>query len=72
MDIDKLIHLHNIKGNCDDNSAKEVGLEWELISVTSTFNISKMPPIKLPSFKNMGCFNHYKNKNQVLIFGGLI
>ena len=59
LDIDKLFANHNISG---ENKANEI-MEWEVVSVTSTFGTLNAVPEKLPSFKNMGCFNHYKNKN---------
>ena len=72
IDIHKLLKVLAHRGRCDDPVAKVEGLIWEQITVTSTFNISKMSPDKIPAFKNMGCFNHYKNKNQVVIFGGVV
>ena len=59
LDIDKLFANYLMTGECMANGM----LEWEIISVTSTFNTVNIIPEKLPSFKNMGCFNHYKNKN---------
>jgi len=38
-------------------------LGWETLTLTSTFNIARMTSDKVPSFKNMGCFNHYKHRN---------
>ena len=39
---------------------------WETITVKTTFNEAE----KLPTMKHMGCFNHYTNRKQILIFGG--
>ena len=71
IDIEQLIKYYGQIGKCDDKTIPP-NLCWELISVTSTFNIANMSSEKIPTFKNMGCFNHYKNKNQVIIFGGVV
>ena len=72
LDIDKLFNILNTHGNCDHKTCLANNLQWETLTVTSTFNVAKMSTEKIPTFKNMGCFNHYKNKNQVLIFGGVV
>ena len=59
LDIEKLYANISLTG---EEKLTDV-MEWEVISVTSTFNTLNIAPEKLPSFKNMGCFNHYKNKN---------
>jgi len=71
LDIESLLNHYKSTGSCSDDSVPE-SLQWELVSVTSTFNITNMSSEKIPTFKNMGCFNHYKNKNQVIIFGGVV
>ena len=63
LDIDKLFQIMSANETCDQATCLASGLQWETLTVTSTFNIAKMPADKIPSFKNMGCFNHYKNKN---------
>jgi hypothetical protein len=45
---------------------KQHPAEWEQISVKTTINQMD----KLPSMKHMGCFNHYCDRNKILIFGG--
>jgi hypothetical protein len=45
---------------------KSGSAEWEQIVVKTAINQIE----KLPSMKHMGCFNHYCNRNIVLIFGG--
>lgn len=74
LDIEKLFQVLNTCGQCDNQTCKSQPspVQWETLTVTSTFNIAKMSNEKIPSFKNMGCFNHYKNKNQVIIFGGVV
>ena len=39
---------------------------WEVVTVKTTFN----EPEKLPTMKHMGCFNHYTNRKQIILFGG--
>ena len=71
LDIEQLLKYFKEYKICDEKNVPN-NLKWELVSVTSTFNIANMSADKIPTFKNMGCFNHYKNKNQVIIFGGII
>ena len=59
IDIDILLKAFANTNCCVESSH----LKWEIISATSTFAANNSIPEKLPSFKNMGCFNHYKNKN---------
>ena len=44
----------------------EEDAKWEVVTVKTTFN----EPEKLPPMKHMGCFNHYTNRHQIVIFGG--
>ena len=46
---------------------REESSEWEVIKVNTTFND---PADRLPNMKHMGCFNHYTNRKQIIIFGG--
>ena len=45
---------------------REENQPWEVITVQTTFN----EPENLPPMKHMGCFNHYSNRNQIILFGG--
>ena len=61
INVEELIKHYQLTGACSDKDVPPQ-LEWELVSVTSTFNINSLSSEKIPTFKNMGCFNHYKNK----------